>query len=141
MFIRINTALAEAKARREQGEAGFTLIELLVVVLIIGILSAIAIPIFLGQQNQAKESATKSDLTNLKTAVVSYATANNGEYPATADLADLAEYGFVQSENTKPGSVTIVRADETGMCLSAQSSTDKTFYITNTKGVSEDACS
>ena len=81
---RIRTALAARDPKSGKRESGFTLIELLVVMIIIGILSSIAIPVFLGQRQRAYDSGVQSDLKNLATAAET-AFATNLSYPSATN--------------------------------------------------------
>jgi type IV pilus assembly protein PilA len=68
------------KIRRKLNKKGFTLIELMIVIAIIGILAAIAIPQFASYRQKSYNSASQSDLRNVKTNLEAYY-ADYQEYP------------------------------------------------------------
>ena len=96
------------KAMKEKDE-GFTLIELLVVIIIIGILAAIAIPVFLNQRKKATEASMKSDLRTVANEMETYFT-DFQVYPTVTGSAGSATVGTtvvkVSSGNTVTSTAT-----------------------------------
>ena len=66
--------------KKHRNQKGFTLIELMIVIAIIGILAAIAIPQFSSYRAKSYNSASLSDVRNLRTDLEAYY-AEWDEYP------------------------------------------------------------
>ena len=107
-------------------EGGFTLVELMAVVVIIGILAAIAIPNYMGQQDKAIDAAAMAQLRTAATSQQLYYVEQNA-YAGTA--TELEAYGFRQGEQE----VTVVAADASSYCMEAPGG-GATFRITQDTG-------
>jgi prepilin-type N-terminal cleavage/methylation domain-containing protein len=103
------------KMSKAAHEDGFTLIELLVVMIIIGILAAIAIPIYLSQKQKGYDASLKSDLRSYGRELETYS-ADAFAYPPTS--------GFTQASG---GILTVVPG------VTVRVATNATFgYFLNT---------
>ncbi len=69
--------ISTLRKRLRREEKGFTLIELLVVVIILGILTAIAIPSYLSFRGRAEDSANKANVRSVIPSIESYYADNN----------------------------------------------------------------
>lgn len=91
-------AFTPIRARR-RFERGFTLIELMIVMVIIGLLAAIAVPMYVQSVRHAKEAVLKEDLRTMRSAIDAY-TVDKQKAPQSLD--DLVQAGYIKAMPKDP---------------------------------------
>ncbi len=107
---------------RLRNQEGFTLVELVVVVMIIAILSAIALPAFLGQRAKAQDGSAKSDARSVVSAMEACYTEVDRYDPCPEPDSGIAL-------GTDKGEVEVTSSGDTYVIV-AHSQTGNTFTVT-----------
>ncbi len=146
--------LARLRKAQEEREGGFTLIELLVVMIIIGILAAIAIPVFLNQRAKARDTSTKADVSTIGKELATYYVDGANGTPSLATGTNTGTLKLlvgttVVADNIKVSNGTAVPAansaagtNDSDWCVALTNAAGsvKTFKYTAQGGLTNGAC-
>jgi type IV pilus assembly protein PilA len=122
--------LRRMREKRANGERGFTLIELLVVVVIIGILVAIAVPMYLNYRKGAANRSAQADIRAAVSSVEQFYTENSNVYPVTGDNTTAGSkmiLGTTTTSSSGAGGVTQTVPVSAGNTISFKNNT--TSYV------------
>ncbi|RSM51806.1 pilus assembly protein PilA [Actinoplanes sp. ATCC 53533] len=124
-----------SRLRAKKQDEGFTLIELLVVVVIIGVLVAIAVPVYLNYRQGAADKSAQSDVRGAVSAIEQYYTNNGNTYPATiASTTGATSITLAAQTNGTAGTITLSDKTQLGYNYVAGPPTTYVLCGNNTGG-------
>jgi type IV pilus assembly protein PilA len=130
------------RLRNKKADEGFTLIELLVVVVIIGVLVAIAVPVYLNYRKGAADKSAQSDVRGAVSTIEQYYTDNANAYPSSTLASNAASFSLYGAGGTSAGGPTpatqpggwITLSDKTTMTYIPNGTTAYKVCATNSGG-------
>lgn len=131
--------LRRRPGREDRDERGFTLIELLVVVVIIGVLIAIAVPLYSNYKKGAANTSASSDVRGGISAVEQFYTANGNTYPKTVTgtkgtnvtLEPVSGTGTNGTITVSDNNIVAVKNNTSSYVICGQNSDGQTVYSYN----------
>lgn len=115
---------------KPHNEQGFTLTEIVVVIAILGILAAIAIPIFLSQQQNSVDSSVRADLKSASLSVESWYNQN----PNVSAVAQTVIYPATGTSGSDIAGVRLTEGTTLKLKPSATNTRGYTLCATNERG-------
>ena len=126
-----------SQIKRTNNQKGFTLVELMVVVVIIGILVAVAIPVYNNVTAKANRSSVEANIRTIESAILQYNAAHDLSKIDSTGIAEIKKDGeYMQKWPTGPDHVTYGVDETSGKATAVGTNDTGTWFTPKTTATS-----